>query len=595
MADTLTVFFNFVDKSAGSTRAAAGGVAAVTKEIERQQKVAKQAERDAKVISLQDRRAQIDALKSKQEYLRIVGAGETQVAAIKKKISLQDAQLRKEEAQVTAARLAEQRGQMEKLQQTASGVADAFKTIATTTAMAAVGVGMLAYQFGKAALAQGEMARNTKASLGQALGGARGAALYDTLDQLSDALGTGRSSTISAGARLAMTGRFGDEDVSNIVAGIADLTAFSGERRGESMESLADILANAASNPMRAFDDGTVDSITSATGGLVTRPRFLSAYRDIYKKRRGVELPEAFDLVGLQSDGRGLSNLDLDDVVLELAKQLSGQAKTNRGKLGAFSAEYSQGSPLAQLERISDNFKRVTRMDEKGSEPLARFLERVNQLVSPEGATGRRMSEIVDRAFERFGGYLDRLATPEGMKEMEGKFDKLIDTLVRIAELMGKAAGLVPKAGGVVDKTLTVVSGGEERKKLGQEIKAEMEERARRRKEMPFGEYLRNLWNGTLDEATSPEKPLAAGALVTGPTPALVGEAGPEAVIPLSRVGQSLAGIGGTSLTLNMPITINGGDREAIEEATRRLESMMPSMFASAVERLNLQAGGAMP
>ena len=595
MADTLTVFFNFVDKSAGSTRAAAGGVAAVTKEIERQQKVAKQAERDAKVISLQDRRAQIDALKSKQEYLRIVGAGETQVAAIKKKISLQDAQLRKEEAQVTAARLAEQRGQMEKLQQTASGVADAFKTIATTTAMAAVGVGMLAYQFGKAALAQGEMARNTKASLGQALGGARGAALYDTLDQLSDALGTGRSSTISAGARLAMTGRFGDEDVSNIVAGIADLTAFSGERRGESMESLADILANAASNPMRAFDDGTVDSITSATGGLVTRPRFLSAYRDIYKKRRGVELPEAFDLVGLQSDGRGLSNLDLDDVVLELAKQLSGQAKTNRGKLGAFSAEYSQGSPLAQLERISDNFKRVTRMDEKGSEPLARFLERVNQLVSPEGATGRRMSEIVDRAFERFGGYLDRLATPEGMKEMEGKFDKLIDTLVRIAELMGKAAGLVPKAGGVVDKTLTVVSGGEERKKLGQEIKAEMEERARRRKEMPFGEYLRNLWNGTLDEATSPEKPLAAGALVTGPTRALVGEAGPEAVIPLSRVGQSLAGIGGTSLTLNMPITINGGDREAIEEATRRLESMMPSMFASAVERLNLQAGGAMP
>jgi hypothetical protein len=46
--------------------------------------------------------------------------------------------------------------------------------------------------------------------------------------------------------------------------------------------------------------------------------------------------------------------------------------------------------------------------------------------------------------------------------------------------------------------------------------------------------------------------PMANGGIVTGPTPALVGEAGPEAIIPLSKLGDS--GIGGT---INYNPTIN--------------------------------------
>jgi len=59
-----------------------------------------------------------------------------------------------------------------------------------------------------------------------------------------------------------------------------------------------------------------------------------------------------------------------------------------------------------------------------------------------------------------------------------------------------------------------------------------------------------------------PEIPeLANGGLVMSPTLALVGEAGPEAVVPLDRMGQ----MGG-----NVTINVNGGDPNAVVDALRR-------------------------
>jgi hypothetical protein len=53
--------------------------------------------------------------------------------------------------------------------------------------------------------------------------------------------------------------------------------------------------------------------------------------------------------------------------------------------------------------------------------------------------------------------------------------------------------------------------------------------------------------------------PFADGGIVTGPTAALIGEAGPEAVIPLNRA--NTAGIGGTvNVTVNMPPGADGAD-----------------------------------
>jgi hypothetical protein len=56
---------------------------------------------------------------------------------------------------------------------------------------------------------------------------------------------------------------------------------------------------------------------------------------------------------------------------------------------------------------------------------------------------------------------------------------------------------------------------------------------------------------------------LAAGGIVTGPTLAMIGEAGPEAVIPLDRISQM--GGGGTTVNIN----VNGGDPQSVVNALR--------------------------
>jgi hypothetical protein len=58
---------------------------------------------------------------------------------------------------------------------------------------------------------------------------------------------------------------------------------------------------------------------------------------------------------------------------------------------------------------------------------------------------------------------------------------------------------------------------------------------------------------------------LAAGGIVTSPTLAMIGEGnGPEAVIPLSRMGEFGIG-GGGGVTIN----VNGGDPNAVVQALR--------------------------
>jgi hypothetical protein len=77
-------------------------------------------------------------------------------------------------------------------------------------------------------------------------------------------------------------------------------------------------------------------------------------------------------------------------------------------------------------------------------------------------------------------------------------------------------------------------------------------------------------------------KPMAVGGIVTGPTAALIGEAGPEAVIPLNRFDEF--GGGATyNITVNAGLNANGTEigREIVA-AIRRYERTSGRVFASA-------------
>jgi len=58
---------------------------------------------------------------------------------------------------------------------------------------------------------------------------------------------------------------------------------------------------------------------------------------------------------------------------------------------------------------------------------------------------------------------------------------------------------------------------------------------------------------------------LAQGGIVNQATLAVIGESGPEAVIPLDRMGDFGAGGGGNNVTIN----VNGGDPNAVVDALR--------------------------
>ena len=71
-----------------------------------------------------------------------------------------------------------------------------------------------------------------------------------------------------------------------------------------------------------------------------------------------------------------------------------------------------------------------------------------------------------------------------------------------------------------------------------------------------------------------PEIPqLAMGGIVDKPTLALIGEAGPEAVVPLNRAGEFGLGTGGT-----VTINVHGGDPESVVDALRRYMRMNGSV-----------------
>jgi hypothetical protein len=65
-----------------------------------------------------------------------------------------------------------------------------------------------------------------------------------------------------------------------------------------------------------------------------------------------------------------------------------------------------------------------------------------------------------------------------------------------------------------------------------------------------------------------PKIPMLAdgGLIMNGATLAVVGEAGPEAVIPLNRISDFMDGGGGNSVTIN----VHGGDPQAVVDALRR-------------------------
>jgi uncharacterized protein YukE len=79
---------------------------------------------------------------------------------------------------------------------------------------------------------------------------------------------------------------------------------------------------------------------------------------------------------------------------------------------------------------------------------------------------------------------------------------------------------------------------------------------------------------GAIQIATIAATPMAKGGIVTGPTHALIGEAGPEAVIPLSQFGGRMGNNVSINIEINNPNVSSMSDIDTLtEEISRRLNN----------------------
>lgn len=89
----------------------------------------------------------------------------------------------------------------------------------------------------------------------------------------------------------------------------------------------------------------------------------------------------------------------------------------------------------------------------------------------------------------------------------------------------------------------------------------------------------------------------AEGGIVNRPTRAIIGESGPEAIIPLSRShGEGLSHLRGgmgaiPSVTVNLSLDARGNDDAA--DLARRVAAILPTAIADALEGLSFETEGA--
>ena len=173
----------------------------------------------------------------------------------------------------------------------------------------------------------------------------------------------------------------------------------------------------------------------------------------------------------------------------------------------------------------------------------AAAIEQANRLVAATEAAARRAG---DAAAQQFFGAGVRSAE-NFVRAVEATIPELQSVLDRIADMIEAALGTRPNVS--IDGKETFIQPGTK-----PEVVIEDTPRPSRGvPPTPIGP----------GQMRVPGRCFAEGGLVTGPTLGVIGEAGPEMVIPLDRLG----GMGGQTV---VNVTVTSADPQAVVEAIRR-------------------------
>jgi hypothetical protein len=279
-------------------------------------------------------------------------------------------------------------------------------------------------------------------------------------------------------------------------------------------------------------------------------------------------------------------------------------AKREGGALGEATNEGSKtlGATLERLGNLKDNlFEKLA--GSRGMQAVQGFLD--NFITTMEGPIGTDLVAKIGGAFETLFG---DLSGPDGLKKMDGVISKIAnqmgdfiddfkaswpDIKSGFVELGGIVGGIASSIGAVVDAVKWLKGVGE---KIGNAAADEMERDTVgtvARRDLGGGGSIRlderdedelldragkggffhklfssedTLVNEAFEQLDKDKVPrMAAGGIVSSPTYALIGESGPEAVVPLDQMGGGNFSIG--DVTVN--VSTSSGDPAEIGRVVR--------------------------
>jgi hypothetical protein len=373
-------------------------------------------------------------------------------------------------------------------------------------------------------------------------------------------------------------------------------------------------------------DRDTLDTVaTIATdmaarnaGGIADVQQTIESFAGIFQ--RGRLKPAQLAQFGVQANDYFAALGQSLGVSAEAAAKMSKQGKVAQDKLAAVAVQLiaarqggaiggpslesakTLGATLARLGNVKENlFEKLA-----NSPAMAKVQASLDHFIDAmRGDVGNKLVEGIGEAFNVIGGWLEWATSPAGIARLSGVIDDVTSSVKDMAQFFRENWGEIKEGAQGLLEVLKVVA-----KTVGMVVDG-WAKLVNLNHDLNSGQVTRDIVdtlkgehggiatsntpkNMTWDESIQGYRPnasvsipkFAEGGIVTGPTLAIVGEAGPEAIVPLGDMAMSaplplsrgMAG-GGASLTVGditvqvvMPEGSNGADAGYAAAQTFRVE-----------------------
>jgi hypothetical protein len=425
----------------------------------------------------------------------------------------------------------------------------------TSLGAAAAGAAIEASKF---AIEQASYKRSSLAALEIMTGSKAGATdLFDKINSLADVTPmTGPE--VMRGMRGMMGAGLNFDESKTMFAALSDVESAQGSEGKGSAAAIQAQLVQALGKGK--FDMEDLKVISSQSGGLVNIGHVIDTAARLTGKTAKQIRDDGLDARTGLAAFRDTVKSDID----------------KGGLLGEVTKKLGDSSLNVQLSTLGDRFGRL--FGDVNFDPILGALKNLNELLDPTSDSAKRLKAAFEDLFNNgFKAFFDQYSGPDGMKQLRSDFERLVVIAERFASALEAAA----TAGAFVfDSAKVAALGAGPNTSTGENIAGHI-----------LGGSVRSavgnipvFGGGAIAAADALGiGQYADGGYIDRPTIALVGEAGPEWIVPQGR-----AGSGGGRGDVNVSVTVHANSEHAHDIARRVREELQ-----TILEQLSMQAGAA--